>query len=82
MPIGEIKFVIYDDRPASTTNGLFQELTLSPSNYCRLTIPPMLWMGFKGLADKTSLLLNVASIEHQPEEVDRVNIDKFNFHWE
>ena len=40
VPIGEIKFVIYDDRPASTTNGLFQEVTLSPSNYCRLTIPP------------------------------------------
>ena len=65
VPIGEIKFVLFDDR-----NGLkqFQEIVISKSNYCRLTIPPMIWVGFQGLYDDASTILNIANIEHNPEE--------------
>ncbi len=30
---------------------------------------------------KESMLLNIANIEHNPEEVDRLEIDKINYDW-
>ena len=79
VPLGKIKFVMFDDRVTSNTQ--FQEVILSKENYCRLTVPPMIWMGFKGLLRKESMLLNIANIEHNPEEVDRLEIDKINYDW-
>ena len=79
VPLGKIKFVMFDDR--DTSNTQFQEVILSKENYCRLTVPPMVWMGFKGLLRKESMLLNIANIEHNPEEVDRLAIDKINYDW-
>ncbi|MEZ4843451.1 MAG: WxcM-like domain-containing protein [Bacteroidia bacterium] len=65
---GKIKFVIFDDREDSQTKGMFNEIILSESNYNRLTIHPRLWMAFQGLSDEPNMLLNIASIEHNPAE--------------
>ncbi|MCH9711770.1 MAG: WxcM-like domain-containing protein [Proteobacteria bacterium] len=78
VPTGKIKFVLFDDREVS--NNQFQEVTISRENYCRLTIPPMVWVGFQGMTSG-SMLLNIASIEHDPLEVDRLAIDKINYNW-
>ena len=59
----------------------FYEVIISRENYCRLTIPPMVWLGFKGLANDNSIVLNVASISHDPKEVDRKNLEEINFEW-
>jgi dTDP-4-dehydrorhamnose 3,5-epimerase len=79
VPVGEIKFVLFDDRDES--NVCFQEVIISKNNYCRLTVPPMVWMGFQGLAKEGSMLLNIADIEHDPDEVDRLKIDNLNYDW-
>jgi dTDP-4-dehydrorhamnose 3,5-epimerase len=79
VPVGEIKFVLFDDRDVSNTR--FQEIIISRKNYCRLTVPPMVWMGFQGLSNDGSMLLNIANIEHDPGEVDRLEIDKMNYNW-
>ena len=79
VPVGEIKFVLFDDRDVSNTR--FQEIIISKDNYCRLTVPPMVWMGFQGLSNSGSMLLNIANIEHNPSEVDRLEIDKINYNW-
>ncbi|MCK4830475.1 dTDP-4-dehydrorhamnose 3,5-epimerase family protein [bacterium] len=47
VPCGEIKFALYDDRTESPTCGKFLEVVLSRDNYQRLTVPPMIWMGFQ-----------------------------------
>ena len=69
VPVGEIRFILFDDRVAENTQ--FQEIIISKENYCRLTIPPMIWMGFQGLSDGISILLNIANIEHNADEVDK-----------
>ena len=46
---GHIKLVLFDDRKNSSTSGEVQEIFLGPDNYCLVTIPPMVWNGFKGL---------------------------------
>ena len=79
VPTGKIKFVLFDDREAS--NNQFQEVIISRENYCRLTVPPMVWVGFQGMSYGGSMLLNIASVEHDPLEVDRLAIDKINYNW-
>lgn len=79
VPLGKIRFVLFDDRDLQATQ--FQEIIISRENYCRLTVPPLVWMGFQGLSSKGSMLLNLADIEHDPHEADRVDIDKINYNW-
>ncbi len=82
VPVGEVRFVIYDDRPQSGTCGNFLEVTLSPDNYLRLTIPPDLWVGFMGGGGELNLLLNIAEMEHDPNEVDRLDLNNIEYDWD
>lgn len=72
---GEIEFVIYDE---STKE--FENVKLSLNNFQRLTVKPGLWMGFRGLG-KNNTLLNLASIEHDPEEAQNIPIERINYEW-
>jgi dTDP-4-dehydrorhamnose 3,5-epimerase len=75
VPVGRIKFVLYDDRPSSPTKGEVQELILGPDNYLLVTVPPLVWNGFKGLGTEMSLVANCASIPHDPNEISRMDPD-------
>lgn len=82
VPVGKIRFVVYDDRQGSATNGKFQEVILSPeSNYQRLTLAPGLWMAFQGMDKGLSMLMDIIPEPHDPSEADRKDIEeiKFNF---
>jgi dTDP-4-dehydrorhamnose 3,5-epimerase len=68
---GEIKCVLYDDRPDSPTRGNVQEYFLSPENYNLLTVPPMVWNGFKGIGDRSAIVANCATLPHDPNEIER-----------
>jgi dTDP-4-dehydrorhamnose 3,5-epimerase len=68
---GEIKFVLYDDRPGSSTRGRIEEFFLSPENYCLVTVPPLIWNGFKGIGDKSAIVANCATLPHDPDELER-----------
>lgn len=71
VPHGHIKFVLYDNRPESPTHGEIQELFLGPDNYCLVTVPPMVWNGFKGMGAEVTIVANCATIPHSPDEIDR-----------
>ena len=68
---GEIKCVLFDDRPDSPTRGHVQELFVSPENYCLVTIPPLIWNGFKGIGDKSAIVANCSTLPHDPDEIER-----------
>ena len=68
---GEIKFVLFDDRLNSPTRGQIQELFISPENYMLVTVPPMVWNGFKSVGTQTSIVANCATIPHSPDELER-----------
>lgn len=80
VPVGKIKFVIFDDREKSRTKNQFFEITLSPENYYRLTVQPGLWMAFKGLSNPLNMLLNIASIPHNPNEAENVTLQTINYY--
>lgn len=71
VPHGNIKLVLYDDRPESPTKGEVQEIFLGPDNYCLVTIPPMVWNGFKGIGTRMAIVANCSSIPHDPAEILR-----------
>jgi dTDP-4-dehydrorhamnose 3,5-epimerase len=69
---GQLKIVLYDDRPASSTKGEIQEFFVSPENYVLVTVPPLVWNGFKGIGDKSSIVANCATLPHDPGEIERL----------
>jgi dTDP-4-dehydrorhamnose 3,5-epimerase len=71
VPIGMVKLVCYDDRPESSTEGAVQELHIGELNYALVTIPPLIWNGFKGEGAVAALVANCATIPHDPEEIER-----------
>lgn len=81
VPEGEVQFVVYDDREHSSTFDQFYSVTLGKENYCRLTIPKGVWVAFKGIGQATNLLMNFASIEHDPEESVSRPLEFIKFNW-
>ena len=69
--MGEIKFVLYDDREKSSTKGQIQEIYVSPQNYKLVTVPPLIWNGFKTVGDNTAYVANCSTLPHSDEEIIR-----------
>lgn len=81
VPIGSIKFVIFDNRESQNENGIYFDVILSRKNYMRLTIPPHVWFAFQGQDRSSNTLLNIASIKHDNSEVDQKEIDEIPYDW-
>lgn len=76
VPVGMIKLVCYDDREDSSTKGNLFEAFVGDLNYVLVTIPPLVWNGFKGLGSAPALVANCATIPHSPDEI--VRLDPFS----
>lgn len=63
VPIGSIRFHLTVDSDTSP-----EHVELGETNYKRLFVPPGVWVAFEGLGRSTNLLMNLASIEHDPSE--------------
>ena len=70
---GVIKLVLYDDRADSPTKGEVQEIFLGESNYALVTIPPLVWNGFKGMGTTPAIVANCATLPHDPAEIQRLD---------
>lgn len=75
VPIGSIEFIIYNEETKQ-----FFNVILTKNNYKRLTIKPNLWMAFRGLEDN-SMLLNLASIEHNISEAINIELESIYYNW-
>ena len=82
VPFGDVRFVIYDDREDSISKNTFQEVLLSRKGYFkRLTVPPLLWVAFQGLNLNQNIVLNIANIEHNLDEVDQRSLRDLQYNW-
>lgn len=75
VPMGEIEFVVYYENTKE-----FFSVKLSQNNYQRLTVKAGLWMAFRGIGDD-NMLLNLASIEHDPSEAMTAKLDEISYEW-
>jgi len=78
VPIGSVQFVFTDEHGSMREEvvGVEQE------RYVRLTVPPGIWFGFKGVFSPYSMLMNCADIPHDPTEIQRKGLEEIVFNWE
>ena len=70
---GMIKLLLYDDREGSATHAEVMELFLGDQNYVLVTVPPLIWNGFKGVGTTPAIVANCATIVHDPAEIERLD---------
>jgi dTDP-4-dehydrorhamnose 3,5-epimerase len=73
VPLGMVKLVLYDDRDGSSSRGVLEELHVGELNYVLVTIPPLVWNGFKGEGTSAALLANCATLPHDAGEIERLD---------
>jgi len=77
VPLGEVSFVFH----LINGNNIFRTENISKERYVRLTVPPGVWFGFQGKVSGSSLVMNVADMEHDSDEVERKSISAFDYDW-
>ena len=75
VPIGIIKFVIFDE-----SKNKFFSIELSQNNYQRLTLKSGLWIAFQGLSD-LNIILNISDIKHDPKESISKQLHEIKYEW-
>jgi dTDP-4-dehydrorhamnose 3,5-epimerase len=70
VPVGAIQFYL-----RSNNGQLSDSVCLGVECYKRLTVPPGVWVAFRGVGSKLNLLLNVANIPHDPNESISMPLD-------
>ena len=76
VPIGKVRFVFCLDAADD-----FRVEEIGVDRYVRITVPPGIWFGFQGLAEQQSLVLNIANISHDPEEIQRLTLSEIKYEW-
>lgn len=77
VPVGLVQFVFH----GQDQQHVFRTEIVGESRYARLTVPPGIWFGFQGMGGAPSLLMNLADIEHDPDEVLRKTVSEFDYDW-
>ena len=76
VPFGSVRFNFIQ----LNSNGLIDkrmEITVSNENYCRITVPPNIIFGFKGIGKDASIVANIADITHSDDEVKKIENNEF-----
>ena len=79
VPVGQVRFVFR----CVNADGIeeFRVEEIGMDRFVRITVPPSIWFGFQGLRTPQSLLLNIANIPHDPNEVERLALTDINYDW-
>ena len=79
VPVGQVRFVFL----CANADGIeeFRVEEIGVDRFVRITVPPGIWFGFQGLHTPQSLLLNIANIPHDPNEIERLALNNINYDW-
>ncbi len=84
VPVGRIKFVVYDVRRDSQTFGMINEIILDDSvNYHLLSLPSNIWYSFRAIDCDFALLANISSELHDINECIQLPLenDVIEYRW-
>ena len=76
VPYGKVKFVFYSQKDKN-----FKVVEIGKKKYFRLTVPPKIWFGFKGISRHESIILSVTNIKRNPKEILIWKKNKISFDW-
>ena len=77
VPIGEVNFVFHLENQKNN----FRKESIGEDRYVRLSVPPGIWFGFQGGTFGQNLLMNLADMNHKPDEVLRKPVSFFDYNW-
>ena len=77
VPKGEVSFVFH----LTNQKNSFRTENIGEERYVRLTVPPLIWFGFRGRGSGQSLLMNLADMAHDPDEILRETTSEFIYNW-
>jgi dTDP-4-dehydrorhamnose 3,5-epimerase len=75
VAVGLVRFVFVDSA------GVRREESIGSNRYVRLTVPPGIWFAFEGLSVPYSLVLNITDIAHDPQEIERKELNEYINYW-
>jgi dTDP-4-dehydrorhamnose 3,5-epimerase len=70
---GNIKLVLFDQRPGSKTKGQLQEVYVGQVHYNLVRVPPGVANGFTAVGGEKAIVANCADIPHDPAEITRID---------
>jgi dTDP-4-dehydrorhamnose 3,5-epimerase len=79
VPVGQVRFVFRCINAQGADEFRVEEIGFN--RFVRITVPPGVWFGFKGVDINQSLILNIANIIHDPNEVKRLTLKDINYDW-
>jgi dTDP-4-dehydrorhamnose 3,5-epimerase len=82
VPVGNIRLVMFDERKSSNTFGKIEVLELGEDNYSLITIPPLIWYGFKGISKAAAVIANCSDFPHDPKESEKCDQKDFKIPYE
>src|SRR5688572_1365770 len=71
--VGKMLVAFWAVRPDSPTKGTLTIQPVGEGVYMRVSVPPMVWNAFAGLADTPSYVANCATHPHDPDEIERID---------
>ena len=78
VPVGKVKFVFHS---SINSKDNYRIISIGEDEYCRITVPPGIWFGFQGINKEKSLVVNIANVPHDSDEVQRLELRKIDFDW-
>ncbi len=82
---GKIRLALYDARKNSPTYKEVNEFILSTDDPILVTIPRMVYHGFKGIADCESIVINTPTLPYDYKKPDEERLDAYdneiNYDW-
>ena len=76
VPYGKVKFVFYSQR-----DHTFRVIEIGEKKYLRLTVPPRIWFGFKGIGKPESIIMSLTNIPHSSKEVLKRKKNFIKYNW-
>lgn len=82
---GMIKVALYDSRAGSETYGEINEFFVGEKNFLLISIPPLVYHGFKAIGDETAYFLSIPTLAYDHKEPDEYRLppdtDKIPYDW-
>lgn len=79
VPLGRVRFIFRSVNGGG--NEEFRIEDVGVNRYARITVPPGIWFGFQNIGTSEGLVLNIANMPHDQDEIERLSLADVNFDW-
>jgi dTDP-4-dehydrorhamnose 3,5-epimerase len=69
-----VKVPLYDDREGSRTKGEINEFFVGEKNPMLISVPPLVYHGFKAVGEETAYFLSVPTLAYNYQEPDEYRL--------